>query len=89
VNAPTHQPWLEKIVDDTDPRYVKEGRMTGGFALIAWPATYGSSGIMAFQVNQDGAVFQKDLGANTPRIVGQITRFDPDLGWTLVDVTNQ
>ena len=55
--------------------YVKSRRMTGGFALIAWPAIFGSSGIMTFQVDQDGVVFQKDLGTS------RITQFDPDLTW--------
>ena len=69
--------------------YVKSRRMTGGFALIAWPAIYGSSGIMAFQVNQDDVVFQKNLGAKTSRIATRIRQFDPDLSWTRVEVTNQ
>jgi hypothetical protein len=70
-------------------RYVKSGLMTDGFALIAWPATYGSSGIMAFQVNQDGVVFQKDLGTKTSRVAARFTQFDPDMTWTRVEVTNQ
>jgi len=69
--------------------YVQSGRMTGGFALIAWPASYGSSGIMTFQVNQDGVVFQKDLGPTTSRVVPGIARFDPDLTWARVDVVNR
>jgi Protein of unknown function (DUF2950) len=67
--------------------YVHSARMTGGFALIAWPAGYGASGIMTFQVNQDGIVFQKDLGPNTAKAVVKITRFDPDLTWARVDLT--
>jgi hypothetical protein len=63
--------------------------MTDGFALIAWPAIYGSSGIMAFQVDQDGVVFQKDLSAKTPRIAARIMQFDPDLTWIRVEVTKQ
>ncbi len=69
--------------------YVQSGRMTKGFALIAWPSSYGSSGVMSFTVNQDGAVFQKDLGADTARVAATITQFDPDLSWTRVDVTEQ
>jgi hypothetical protein len=49
--------------------------MTGGFALVAWPATYGVSGIMTFLVDQDGVVFQKDLGERTATLVGAMTRF--------------
>lgn len=67
--------------------YVQNGKMTGGFALLAWPATYGNSGIMTFQVNQDGIVFQRDLGPQTPQRVNEITRFDPDLGWARIDIT--
>lgn len=69
--------------------YLRGSRMTEGFALIAWPAQYGSSGVMTFQVGQDGVVFQKDLGPNTAREAAATTRFDPDLSWARVDVTNQ
>lgn len=61
--------------------YVVDGHMTGGFALIAYPATYGDSGIMTFIVNQDGIVYQKKLGPATARIAQQITRYDPDVSW--------
>ena len=54
----------------------------GGFALIATPATYGVSGVMSFIVNQDGQVFQKDLGPNTRAVATQIKTFDPGPGWT-------
>ena len=67
--------------------YLEDGRMTGGFALVAWPATFGSSGIMTFQVNQDGVVFQKDLGKGTATAATAMTQFDPDLTWARVDVT--
>lgn len=69
--------------------YMNSRRMTGGFALIAWPAVYGSSGIMSFQVDQDGVVFQKDLGMGTSRLAPRTTQFDPDLTWARVEVTNQ
>lgn len=62
--------------------YLKDGAMTGGFALVAYPAEYGVSGIMTFIVNQQGIVFQKDLGADTPRIVARIDAYDPDASWT-------
>ena len=68
--------------------YVKSGKMTEGFALIAWPARYGSSGIMTFQVSQDGIVFQKDLGPKTDGLAPAMTAFDADLSWDRVDVTN-
>ena len=59
--------------------------MIGGFALIAYPAEYGNSGIMTFMVNQDGTVFQKDLGPNTAKLVRKIQSFDPDQTWTKVN----
>jgi hypothetical protein len=68
--------------------YLMGGRMTGGFALIAWPAIYRSSGIMTFLVNHDGVVFQKDLGSATATAAAGMTRFDPDLTWARVDVTS-
>ena len=65
--------------------YLAKGKMIGGFALIAYPAEYGNSGIMTFIVNQDGTVFQKDLGPKTTRLVREITAFSPDDTWTKVD----
>jgi hypothetical protein len=62
--------------------------MTNGFALIAWPASYGASGIMTFIVNQDGVVFQKDLGPNTATVAAATKLFDPDLSWARVEVVN-
>ena len=64
--------------------YLKQGEMRGGFALIAVPAEYGNSGIMTFMVNQDGVVFQKDLGADTTKTAAEISAFDPDPTWTRV-----
>jgi hypothetical protein len=68
--------------------YLHSGRMTGGFALIAWPAVFGSSGIMTFIVGSDGDVYQKDLGPETARIAKEMTTFDPDLSWSRVNETN-
>jgi hypothetical protein len=56
--------------------------MTEGFALVAFPVRYGVSGIMAFMVNQDGVVYQKDLGPKTVEVGRQMTHFNPDPGWT-------
>ena len=64
--------------------YVINGNMTGGFALITCPAAYESSGIMTFVVNQEGRVYQKDLGADTTNIARQIREYNPDSSWTLV-----
>jgi hypothetical protein len=68
--------------------YLQSGRMVGGFALVAWPAVFGSSGIMTFIVGPDGDVYQKDLGSETASIAAKMTTFDPDLTWSRVDVTN-
>ena len=59
----------------------KKGLMTRGFAAVAWPAKYGNSGIMTFQVNQQGIVFQKDLGNGTDAAVAAINAYDPDDSW--------
>jgi Protein of unknown function (DUF2950) len=65
--------------------YVVKGKMIGGFALVAYPAQYGNSGIMTFMVNYDGVVFQKDLGPDTTQIARKIESFSPDQTWTKVD----
>lgn len=64
--------------------YVINGNMTGGFALIAYPAAYESSGVMTFIVNQDGIVYQKDLGTDTGNLARHVTEYDPDGSWTRV-----
>jgi hypothetical protein len=65
--------------------YVINGNMIAGFALLAWPADYGSSGIMSFEVNQQGKVFQKDLGPTTSTAAAAITRYAPDSTWSAVE----
>ena len=62
--------------------YIVDGKMTGGFALVAWPAGYGASGIMTFVVNQNGIVFEKDLGPKTGELASSIEKYDPNAGWT-------
>jgi len=64
--------------------YIVRGKMIGGFALVAYPAEYGNSGIMTFVVNYTGSVFQKDLGPNTIRLAERMTSFDPDKTWKKV-----
>jgi hypothetical protein len=64
--------------------YVAEGRMSGGFALVAWPARYGVTGIMTFVVNQDGSLHEKDLGAGTAATAKAMKAYDPGAAWTLV-----
>jgi Protein of unknown function (DUF2950) len=66
--------------------YVIRGHMIGGFALIAYPASYGSSGIMTFIVSYEGDVYQKNLGPKTTEIAQKITRYDPDSSWAKVDL---
>jgi hypothetical protein len=65
--------------------YVVKGNMIGGFALVAYPAQYGNSGVMTFIVNQDGAVYQKNLGKDTAKIAQAIKLFDPDKTWKKVE----
>jgi hypothetical protein len=65
--------------------YVVKGRMIGGFALLAWPAEYGNSGVMTFLVNHDGVVYQKDLGDYSMKLVRRINAFDPDQTWKKVE----
>jgi hypothetical protein len=59
----------------------KDGLMTQGFAAIAWPAKYDSSGVMTFVVNQRGIVYQKDLGEETAKLAPAIAEYDPDASW--------
>ncbi len=61
--------------------YVIKGKMIGGFALVAYPAEYGVSGVMTFVVNYDGVVYQKNLGKETSKIAGAMTKYDPDETW--------
>jgi len=65
--------------------YVVKGKMIGGFALVAYPAEYGNSGVMTFLVNHSGTVYQKDLGGSTAALVKRMMWFDPDQTWKKVD----
>jgi len=67
--------------------YVRDGRMTNGFALIAWPIQYGETGVMSFMVSHDGQVFEKDLGKNGAKTAEAMKGFDPDSSWKEVDVS--
>jgi hypothetical protein len=64
--------------------YLRHGNLTEGFALVAYPENWDQSGIMTFIVNQDGKVFQRNLGEKTSRIVGAMKEYNPDSEWTLV-----
>ena len=66
--------------------YVVRGKMIGGFALLAYPAAYGNSGVATFLVNHTGTVYQKDLGDYTARLATRMMWFDPDQTWKKVDV---
>ncbi|MBP1750405.1 MAG: hypothetical protein H6Q52_2944, partial [Deltaproteobacteria bacterium] len=61
--------------------YIVDQKMIGGFALVAYPAQYGTSGVMTFIVNHDGIVYQKDLGKNTVKIAKNMKNFDPGRSW--------
>lgn len=64
--------------------YIIKGKMIGGFAVVAYPAEYGNSGIMTFIVNHDGKVFQKNLGSNTAALAKSMKEYNPDKTWTEV-----
>lgn len=64
--------------------YVINGRMIAGFGMVAWPAEWGNTGIMTFIVNQQGKVYQRNLGVNTGKIAAAVGEFNPDKGWAVV-----
>jgi hypothetical protein len=71
--------------------YLSHGSLTGGFALVAYPEHWDQSGIMTFIVNQDGKVYQQNLGEKTSRIAAAMKEYNPDSDWTAVQdegVTN-
>ena len=65
--------------------YIVDGKMTGGFAFLAYPAEYRVSGIMTFIICQDGVVYQKDLGPNTTKLAKTLSVYDPDKTWARVE----
>jgi hypothetical protein len=65
--------------------YIADGRMIGGFAILAYPAKYGNSGVMTFIVNQDGVVYQKNLGPTTEETALAMRQYNPDSTWKKVD----
>lgn len=64
--------------------YLKDGKMTGGYAFLAWPAEYHNSGVMSFMIDREGVVYQKDLGEKTAELAKAITAYDPDESWEQV-----
>ena len=67
--------------------YIVNGRMIGGFAVIAWPVEYGVTGVMTFMVSQAGDVYERDFGPDTAERAGAINSFDPDKNWEKADMT--
>ena len=65
--------------------YIAHGKMVGGFAFVAYPAVYRASGVVTFIVNQNGIIYQKDLGPNSEKIASAMTEYDPDSSWQPVD----
>ena len=65
--------------------YIVDGRMTGGFGLVAWPTSYGRSGVMSFMINQDGQVYEKNLGPDTATQAARVKAFNPDATWRKVE----
>jgi len=67
--------------------YLVKGRMIGGFAILAWPVRYDDTGVMTFMVNQDGVVYEQDLGPDTATKAAAINVYNPDKSWAKADVT--
>jgi hypothetical protein len=65
--------------------YIVDGKMAGGFALVAYPVSYRDSGVMTFIVNQDGQIYQKDLGSNTDQVASEMVAYNPDARWQPVN----
>jgi hypothetical protein len=63
--------------------YIINGRMIAGFALVAWPEQWGNSGIMTFMVNQEGRIYEKNLGPKTAKIAAAMTSYEPDPTWNV------
>jgi DUF2950 family protein len=65
--------------------YLQNGRLTGGFAVLAYPVDYENSGVQTFLIGQDGVLYQKDLGPKTAELAAAIKTYDPDASWSKVD----
>jgi hypothetical protein len=87
AHAPFHGYYFRMLMGQSDQApggaksYVVDGKMTRGFAFVAYPAEYGNSGVMTFIMNQSGLLLQKDLGQNTTETATAMTQFDPSAGW--------
>jgi hypothetical protein len=87
-NPVAYHGYYYRVLDQQGPhasggamKYVRDGNAVQGFALLAYPAEYANSGIMSFIVNQDGILFEKDLGEETDSIAVALPSFDPDASW--------
>jgi len=69
--------------------YVIDGRLIGGFGVLAYPAEYGSSGVMTFMVNHEGTLYQRDLGPDTEQVARSIKAFNPGDGWAAYEPANE
>jgi hypothetical protein len=83
--------YIYKVIQSQGPNapggamnYMTNGKMTRGFAILAYPAKYKNSGVMTFIVSRDGKVYQKDLGPRTAVVAKSITKFNPDSSWKVV-----
>ncbi len=90
-HTPFHGYYFKMLKGQTDKapggakEYAVDGKQTGGFALLAYPAEYGNSGVMTFMINQDGVLLQKDLGKSTTETATAMSEFDPDSDWAIVE----
>ncbi|HTF61755.1 MAG TPA: DUF2950 domain-containing protein [Edaphobacter sp.] len=90
-HTPFHGYYFRMLKGQTDKApggakdYVVNGKMTGGFAFVAYPAEYGNSGAMTFMINEDGVLLQKDLGKTTTETATAMSVFDPDASWSTVE----
>jgi hypothetical protein len=95
IKSDSHQPfhgYYFRMLDTQGPdarggakNYIVNDKMTGGFAVVAYPAQYGDSGIMTFIINQTGIAYQKDLGKPTEEVASAMTEFNPDKTWKPVE----
>jgi hypothetical protein len=89
VDTPTpYHGYYFRILEAQGPKarggaleYIQHGSMIGGFGLVAWPVEYGVSGIKTFVVNQDGTIYERDIGGRTSAAAEAMTAFDPDRTW--------
>jgi hypothetical protein len=92
VQAPPYHGYFYKLLKSQGPSapggrygYVINGNMIAGFAVVAWPSNYGSTGVKTFIVNQLGRVYEKDLGPKTDSIARAMTEYNPDPSWAVSD----